>query len=160
MLLTISKNQYNKINILYSDKTKNNILSNGFFYRIYFSNNHFTTNGLYILLNFKNIKIDKYFDKIKCIIDRTINKNITDFISNVEYDLLMQSPIKYKTPKFRIDEQLKQNFIKIFGSHNILQKDYENLNILLKISGIWVDETHYGVTFRFFIQDDLSSCYK
>ena len=160
MLLTISKNQYNKINILYSDKTKNNILSNGFFYRIYFSNNHFTTNGLYILLNFKNIKIDKYFDKIKCIIDRTINKNITDFISNVEYDLLMQSPVKYKTPKFRIDEQLKQNFIKIFGSHNILQKDYENLNILLKISGIWVDETHYGVTFRFFIQDDLSSCYK
>ena len=160
MLLTISKNQYNKKNILYSDKTKNNILSNGFFYRIYFSNNHFTTNGLYILLNFKNIKIDKYFDKIKCIIDRTINKNITDFISNVEYDLLMQSPIKYKTPKFRIDEQLKQNFIKIFGSHNILQKDYENLNILLKISGIWVDETHYGVTFRFFIQDDLSSCYK
>ena len=160
MLLTISKNQYNKINILYSDKTKNNILSNGFFYRIYFSNNHFTTNGLYILLNFKNIKIDKYFDKIKCIIDRTINKNITDFISNVEHDLLMQSPVKYKTPKFRIDEQLKQNFIKIFGSHNILQKDYENLNILLKISGIWVDETHYGVTFRFFIQDDLSSCYK
>ena len=160
MLLTINKNQYDKINILYSEKTKNNILNNGYFYRIYFSNHHFTTNGVYILLNFKNIKIDKYFDKIKCIIDKTINKNIIEFISNVEHDLLIQSPVKCKTPKFRIDEQLKQNFIKIFGSHNILQKDYENLNILLKISGIWVDETHYGVTFRFFIQEDLSTCYK
>ena len=62
-------------------------------------------------------------------------------------------PVKNKIPKFRIQEQMDQNFIKIFGDYNNSQKNYDNIEILLKISGIWSDETHYGVTFRFFIQN-------
>ena len=70
MLITLNPNQINKKNILYSEKTKNNILNNGDFYRIYYSNELFTTNGIYILFNFKHIKIDKYFNKIKCMMGK------------------------------------------------------------------------------------------
>lgn len=153
MLITLNTNQINKKNILYSEKTKNNILNNGDFYRIYYSNNLFTTNGIYLLFNFKNIKIDKYFNKIKCMMERKSNIESIKLIQLIEHELLRSSPVKNRIPKFRIEEQLNQNFIKIFGDYNDLQKKYSNVNILLKISGIWVDETHYGVTFRFFIKN-------
>jgi hypothetical protein len=153
MLITLNSNQINKKNILYSEKTKNNILNNGDFYRIYYSNHLFTTNGIYITFNFKNIKIDKYFNKIKCMMDRKSNNESIKLIQLIEHELLKSSPVKEKIPKFRIEEQLNQNFIKIFGDYNNLQKQYDNIDILLKISGIWVDETHYGVTFRFFIKN-------
>lgn len=153
MLITLNTNQVNKKNILYSEKTKNNILNNGEFYRIYYSNELFTTNGLYILFNFKNIKIDKYFNKIKCIIERKINLDLIKVIQLIEHEIISLSPVKNKIPKFRIEEQLNQNFIKIFGDYNNLQKQYDSINIMLKISGIWADETHYGVTFRFFIKN-------
>lgn len=153
MLITLNKKQINKKNILYSEKTKNNILTNGYFYRIYYSNELFSTNGIYLLFNFKNIKIDRYYNKIKCTIDRNTNSEVIKFIQLFEYDLLQASPIKNKIPKFRIEEQLNQNFIKIFGDYNNLYKTYSNIDILLKISGIWVDDTNYGVTFRFFIRN-------
>ena len=153
MLITLNTNQINKKNILYSEKTKNNILNNVDFYRIYYSNNLFTTNGIYLLFNFKNIKIDKYFNKIKCMMERKSNIESIKLIQLIEHELLRSSPVKNRIPKFRIEEQLNQNFIKIFGDYNDLQKKYSNVNILLKISGIWVDETHYGVTFRFFIKN-------
>ena len=153
MLITLNKEQINKKNILYSEKTKNNILHNGDFYRIYYSNNLFTTNGIYMILNFKNIRIDRYFNKIKCILEKKYNSESIKMIQLVEHELLLSSPVKNKIPKFRIAEQMNQNFIKIFGDYNNLEKHYENIDILLKISGIWVDETHYGVTFRFFIQN-------
>lgn len=153
MLITLNKEQINKKNILYSEKTKNNILNNGDFYRIYYSNNLFTTNGIYVMLNFKNIRIDRYFNKIKCILEKKYNSESIRMIQSIEHELLLSSPVKNKIPKFRIAEQMNQNFIKIFGDYNNLQQHYENIDILLKISGIWVDETHYGVTFRFFIQN-------
>jgi len=153
MLITLNKKQINKKNILYSEKTKNNILTNGYFYRIYYSNELFSTNGIYLLFNFKNIKIDRYYNKIKCTIDRNTNSEVIKFIQLFEYDLLQGSPIKNKIPKFRIEEQLNQNFIKIFGDYNNLYKTYSSIDILLKISGIWVDDTNYGVTFRFFIRN-------
>lgn len=152
MLITLNTNQIHKKNILYSEKTKNNILNNGDFYRIYYSNELFTTNGIYVLFNFKNIKIDKYFNKIKCMMVRKSNSESIKLIQLIEHELLKSSPVKNRIPKFRIEEQLNQNFIKIFGDYNNLQKKYDNVDILLKISGIWVDETHYGVTFRFFIK--------
>lgn len=153
MLIILNKNQIQKKNILYSEKTKNNILNNGDFYRIYYSNELFTTNGIYILFNFKHIRIDRYFNKIKCLLDRKMNIDSIKFIQLIEYELLYSCPVKNKIPKFRIQEQMEQNIIKIFGDYNNSQKNYDNVEILLKISGIWSDETHYGVTFRFFIQN-------
>ena len=152
MLLTINSEQYCTENILFSEKTKNNILTNGDFFRIYYSDQLFTTNGIFLLVNFKNIKIEKYFNKIKCIFDRNTNKKLIGLIKNIENSILRNCPIKYKVPRYRIEEQLLQGFIKIFGEYSKLQFQYENMPILLKISGVWSDDTNYGITFRFFLQ--------
>lgn len=151
MLLVLNKDQYRNEHVLFSEKKKNNILSKGDFYRIYYSANCFSTNGVFLAFSLKNIKIEKYFSKIKCHYNRYNNKKIVEFIKDLEFNLLEISPIIKKSPKYRIEEQLNQDFIKIFGDYdNIKNTNKDEVEILLKISGIWCDDENYGVTFRCF----------
>ena len=48
MYLALSPDQFNKDNIMLSDKTKNNIIDNGEFYRLYYSDEICNSNGLFI----------------------------------------------------------------------------------------------------------------
>lgn len=150
MLLALESDQYNKDFILFSEKTKNNILSNGDFYRIFYSPANFTTNGIFIKFNLKSAYLESYFNKIKCSFDLNLNKNVIDFIRNLENDILNIVPAKQKNKVCRIDEQLSQGFIKIFSDDEYKKCLYNDINILLKISGVWSDSNSYGVTFRFF----------
>jgi|TARA_R110002074_G_scaffold65977_1_gene156357 hypothetical protein len=153
MLLVISPEQYHNEYIMFSDKTKNNILSGGDFYRLYYSDPYFTSNGLFIAFSLKNVKIEKYFNKIKCHYDKVSNRKIISFIKNVEQQLLEIAPQNTKVPTSRIEEQLNQNYIKIFSEEKLEPIKLDNAKILLKISGIWADDTNYGTTFRFFFNN-------
>ena len=53
--------------------------------------------------------------------------------------------IKNKTPMFRISEQLKNSFIKV----SIINTYLQNINFIIKISGIWYNEKEYGLTYKF-----------
>jgi hypothetical protein len=150
MLLVIRPDQYHNEYIMFSDKTKNNILTGGDFYRIYYSDQYFTSNGLFIAFSLKNVKIERYFNKIKCTFDKVKNRKIIAFIKNVEQKLLEIAPPQIKIPTYRIEEQLNQNYIKIFSENKIDPINLDSANILLKVSGIWTDESNYGTTFRFF----------
>ena len=149
MLLVLSPPQYNSNNILFSEKTKNNILNEGDFYRLYYSDKEFTSNGLFITLTLKNVRIDKYFSKIKCTFDKSSNRKTISFIKSLESNILEKIRIPGRTPIYRIDEQLSQNFIKIFTDKQE-SGNMDQVNILLKISGIWSDSEYCGITFRFF----------
>ncbi len=151
MLLVLTPEQYHNEYIMFSEKTKNNILSGGDFYRLYYSDPCFTSNGLFIVFTLKNVKIEKYFNKIKCSFDKVSNRKIISFIKDVERRLLDIAPTaEIKTPTYRIEEQLNQNYIKIFSEDQVETVKTERVNILLKISGIWTDSSNYGATFRFF----------
>lgn len=154
MLLVINPTQFDKKNIIFSEKTKNNILVDGDFYRIYYSDPNFTSNGIYLTFDLKNIKIEKYFNKIKCTFDKGSNRNIISFIRNMEFNILQATTLyKNKTPSYRIEEQLTQSFIKIFSEKQVTTCKVDSIKILLKISGIWSDDTSFGTTFRFFFDD-------
>lgn len=150
MIIALNKEQYNKDYILFSDKTKNNILSNGHFYRIFYSPPTFCMNGIHVYFNMKDIYLESYFNKVKCTFDKTKNSAAISFVKNIEKNILVVSPNEGKTPVFRIDEQLSQSFIKIFSDNAWEKTSVSNIQILLKISGVWTDSTNYGITFRFF----------
>ena len=78
--------------------------------------------------------------------------NIIGFIKAVEKSILDIMPEKHsKKPTYRIEEQLQNNFIKIFyNNQQSMPKNYDSVKLLLKISGIWTSAKEYGVTFRFF----------
>ena len=150
MLLTLHPKQYNKDYIIFSERTKNNILSNGNFYRIFYSPPSFYLNGIFIRFSLKSVRLESYFNKIKCIFDPASNAKTIEFIRNLEKEILHISPTEGKRRICRIDEQLSQGFVKIFSDEEYKKQDYANINVLLKISGVWTDNATYGVTFRFF----------
>lgn len=154
MHLVINPDQYEVNNIMISDKTKNNIMNNSDFYRIYFSDENITFNGLSILLELNNITIEKYFNKIKLHFENNQSNNETvKYIKSIEKSILNKFKMINDKQIYRIEEQLLNNFIKIFDENIINIGKYTNLKLLLKISGIWSQSHHkeYGLTFRFFI---------
>tara|TARA_Y100001970_G_C14165367_1_gene820975 strand:- start:815 stop:1285 length:471 start_codon:yes stop_codon:yes gene_type:complete len=150
LIAAINIPQFDKHNIILSNKTNNNIVEQGFFYRIYYSDRYYTSNGIYILLKLKNINVEKYFNKIKCIFPIIGNESVIKQIKKIEEQILNHFDLK-KRKRYKISEQLNSRFIKIICEKN---KDWgyrPYINLALKFSGIWESETEYGITFRFYI---------
>jgi hypothetical protein len=146
--MNIVKNidQYNESSIYFCEPIKNNVMSDGLFIRILYSTSLFVLNGvnLFILLN--DISIEKYYNKYKCSFNPANHKEMIESIKVIEENLLKSVNIKNKIPQFKIYEQLKNGNIKIF-SENI--EKINNGLFMLKISGIWETEFHYGITYKF-----------
>jgi len=152
MFLIIQPTDFNKNYLMLSEKTKNNIMNDGFFYRLYYSDIYGTTKGLFLGFELRNITIEKYFNKLKCSFKHNINAKIIEFIKSIEKCILNIIPERQnKTPVYRIEEQLQNDYIKIFyNNQQTAPETKDSVKLLLKISGIWTNDKEYGVTFRFF----------
>lgn len=152
MYISLNTNQYDINNVIISEKTKNNIMTNGDFYRLYYSTEDIILNGLHISFELKNISIEKYFNKIKCIFDSNdYNNNTVFLLKNIEKKLLERYTGINRDSVYRIGEQLENKFIKIFDDNYISIKRYKSIKFVLKVSGIWSSQNEYGLTFRFFL---------
>ena len=156
MNLAIKTNEFDPHNIIISDRTKNNVMTESDFYRLIWSNEYCSTNGIFIYFNLKNVRIEKYFNKIKCVFENNNeNQTMITYIKSIERLILNKfKNNNNKTMSRRIYEQLDNGFIKLYPQNeNIIYKEYTNLRFLLKISGIWAsnDNNSFGLTFRFFI---------
>ena len=154
MHLTIDTNQFDVHNVMISDKTKNNIMSNSDFYRIYFSNDYFTLNGISISFTLYNLNVEKYFNKIKCNFEESIkNRKEVESIKNIERNILEKYNDINEKKIFRIDEQLSNHFLKLFDENKLKVGNHNSIQFQLKISGIWSQSqtNEYGLTFRFFV---------
>ena len=151
MLTIIKPKDFNKNNLMLSGQTKNNVIDDGFFHRLYYSDDCCTIKGFYLDFTLINVTIEKYFNKLKCNFNKNENSKIIGFIKTIENIILDILPHKEnKRPVYRLSEQLDNNFIKIFQSNNFLDYHHKNINLLLKISGVWTNEKEYGITFRLF----------
>ena len=135
-----------------SEKTKNNIMNDGYFYRLYYSDIYGTTKGLFLGFELRNITIEKYFNKLKCSFTNSNNTKIICFIKALEKFILDIIPDRQnKIAVYRIEEQLQNDYIKIFyNNQQSTPENKDSVKLLLKISGIWTNDKEYGVTFRFF----------
>lgn len=154
MILSINASNFNSHNLIINNKTKNNIMNNSDFLRVYYSDQHMSTNGVFVCFSLNNINIEKYFNKIKCIYEKSDkNKETIQEILRIEKKILNKLTNSLNTPVYRIEEQLLNYFIKIFSNDEIKLGYYKKIKFVLKISGIWSTDIHkkYGLTFRFFI---------
>jgi hypothetical protein len=138
-------NQYKEECVFFSEPIKNNIMSNGNFIRIIYSNSNFILNGIYLLVPIQYNAINKYYNKFRCTFDINSHYNLIQQLFTIEENLLKKLNITNKRPIFKINEQLKNGYIKIF-SDNI-----ENMYncFLLKIAGVWETELEFGLTYKF-----------
>jgi len=159
MYISIGLNEFDPHHIIISEKTKNNIMIGSDFHRLIYSDNNLSANGLFIHFNLKNINIEKYFNKVKCIFESSSsNKMVISSIKSIEKMILNKfKNIQNKNISCRIQEQLLNGYMKLYGNDNIKYGRHHSIDFLLKISGIWVSNqtNDFGLTFRFFIINNL-----
>ena len=104
----------------------------------------------YINFTLNDVKIDNYFNKLKCSFNIIENKELVDKIVNLEQELLNKNNFDSNLIT-SIKDILDQGNIKIFsnGFNNI--NNVKNIDLILKISGIWSDKNNKGVTFKFML---------
>jgi hypothetical protein len=137
--------QYDENGIFFCEPIKNNIMNDGNFIRILYSNRNLVLNGVYINLLFNDLTIEKHYNKFKCIFNTNLYKKIITDIKIIEENILAKLNVVNKIPQFKIYEQLNNGSIKIFCDS--IPKS--NSSFILKISGIWETHDQYGLTYKF-----------
>lgn len=130
-------NDYKKDNIFLLD-TKKNMLMEGKFTKVLYSN-ILSTIGIYFSINISGYYINNSLFKIDKI-------NDLDILYKIEQDMLEFYKARFNVSKpfnFTLRDTLKSNMMKLYKI-----SEYGE-NIILKISGIWENDTHVGITFKF-----------
>ena len=150
MNIVTSIGKYNNNNIFLTEPIKNTVINNSEFIRIYYSNDELTLNGIYLYINLTHITLDTYYNKFKCNFSIQQNSKVIQQIKEIEKSILMKH-INHskKNPEFSIFNQINNGYIKIFTSNPNKYKQENTIHLILKISGLWENETNYGVTFKF-----------
>jgi len=137
--------QFNESCIYFCDPIKNNIMNDGSFIRILYSNNYVVFNGIYLLIELNNLTVEKYYNKYKCFFNTSIHKEMIDRIYEIEDSILKKINIPNKIAQYKINEQLKNGIIKLYNDFPIKP----NTSFILKISGVWETNFNYGLTYKF-----------
>jgi len=157
MILSIDLNDFSLINTCFLD-TKENIIMDGNFTKIIYSNKSFTINGIYIHLNFDNVIIDKNMNKqyIQFNPYSFHNQKIIKELINIENKILEYYKIYHSNNSKStnlLEKQLYSGNIKIYkeyidNKNNKSCKILQNKNRILKISGVWENYNEIGLTYK------------
>ena len=139
--------QYDEENVYFCEPIKNNIMNEGYFIRIIYSNSLFILNGINLFIPLNDVVFDKYYNKYRCSFIVENHLQLIDELRTIEENLLIKSNIKYKIPQYKINDQMKNGNIKLFLEH--INERTNNNYFILKISGIWETDSHYGLTYKF-----------
>ena len=146
MNVVLREDQYNIANIYFSEAIQNIIMEKSSFIKLIYSNHNIMITGLFLLVGLKNTTKELYFKKIKITYD--INANISTLIRlyEIETEILDKYNSNKKQKKI-VYETLSCGSVKIFPNNDedIVRG---NNSFILKISGIWENETEYGLTYK------------
>ena len=149
MLVLLNDKQYNKNNIILLERNTNAVMNNGYFHRMYYSNQHFTMNGIYLHYNLDNIVIQEDFNKIVIFMQNNYYNFIYESIKNIEKGIANKYyPYMKKVFVSKIADYFGNNKIRLFNDNHIKNGTYEGKKLILKMSGLWETENQYGVTFK------------
>lgn len=166
MNIILSDSQFNIENLYFMEPIINTIMDNSTFIKIIYSNKLVTLNGLYLNMDINITRNEIYFKKIKYTYDvsNIHNNTMINKISSIESNILDKYVCsKPKIKKYIITETLKSGIVKIFPNQQNICINSNNLNsslnittnhnntntcFILKISGIWENETEYGLTYK------------
>ncbi len=146
MFLSTKHTDFNKNNVLINEKVNNNVIENSYFYRIYYGDNEFTSNGLVVYYKINYEKIERYFSKSKILFKEVANFNFINSLIKIEESLLDLLNIKNKKKSYLIREQILNGYLKVINNNVTLSNS--PVYVLLKISGFWETTDSYGITFR------------
>lgn len=178
MIASMNIQRFHAENIYMCKPIKNKIMSGGMFYRIIYSTDYVSMNGIYITFDLTGHICEIFPSKFKIQFGQPTNTqgssksqnstidnmsdNIIKALCDIEKNILTNISIPGKTPLYKLNEQLKQNNFKFFWlsentNNNVPKaKDVSNGSaplqkacFVLKISGCWTTPLSYGITYKF-----------
>jgi len=145
-LVTIYE-QYNPRYVFFYDATKNTIIPNGNFIRIFYSNSEIILNGIYLYVTIENCRTEKYYNKYKCYFNKHDNIETIRKLKQFETSILDKYYSINKVRETSLSNLLDIGYIKTFSDTNDVFQP--TMNYVLKVSGIWENPTEYGITYKF-----------
>ena len=149
MNIALSKQNFSEYNIIFGNKSDNNIINDSYFYTIHYSDCNVYLNHIVYEIDICESSIEPYYNKLKCSYTIDSNKERLQELVHLERTILGLFTSKLK-PSFKIHEQLKKAFVKLTNDTNASENE-NNYKLYIKISGIWETETEYGIIYKFFI---------
>ncbi len=141
--------------LYFSEPVQNALMSDSYFIRIIYSDNDVSLVGLMIPMYFNSITVLKSFNKSIIMYDLHSHRDMILKISELEISILerynhfLKMYKKYqKSPVYNLTTQLKSCSVKLFDD---IDKNLDECNLVLKISGIWESEKEIGITFKFIL---------
>lgn len=165
MFLSIPIDTFTSECILMKEKQPNLIMKNSSFVKLLYATETFTTNGLYIHMTIDHAHVKKYQDGniTKLHMD---NPALLSRLEQIEREILSQYSSLFetdenqkrllhregimvirKTPTYKLQQHLERKSIKMPNS--VPEGIYSNMSLLLKLSGVWISTTEYGITYKF-----------
>lgn len=146
MNVILSSNQFNKSSIYYDEPIQNIIMDNSKFIKITYSTEDVMLSGIYLSLPIKYSKYEDFYKKMRVIYDTQLNYQLLNDIYEIETMILNKYSNNSKTQKRSLRNSLNTGVIKYYSMDN---KPYNNNKVfILKISGIWENDTEYGITYK------------
>jgi len=169
IIIDISQFQSEYIQFL---ETKKNVIMEGNFTKLIYSDNCVTMNGLYLRFPLQYFSVEKLSNKHIVKFHPHTNSQIIKDVYEIENYLLDYYRKYYHCKKeqfYSLHEQLSQGNIKLYKEYvsdggfeyspstfkTIEKKTNPTPKMMIKISGIWETSTQIGVTFKFIEMDHL-----
>jgi len=179
MFFAIEPHTFNCDYVKFTERAKNNVIENSWFHRLMYEHDGFTMNGVAIHFSLTINKTEMSYDKLKhCFsLEEDNNQAVINELKQIERDILVACKTLFegKQPIYHIDNQTKHGFVKLFNGASRSHKTYSTVvpmaptyhtlktyhmkprplyfsqsqDFILKISGIWYNETNYGITYKF-----------
>jgi hypothetical protein len=128
MNIILNDEDYSINNVYFTECTNEILNNNEIYYKILYSNNIITLNGIYILLNINN------YNSIR---------DINNYLHNIEFDILNKINSKAYTYIYKLEDSFNR-----FYNKNIVLDNKEN-KYILKIFGIYESNNQYYLNFKF-----------
>jgi hypothetical protein len=144
-LINIHPENFNKNYIYFNDPIQNTIINESRFIRIIYSTPDIVFNGINVLVKINIDNVDKQFNKNFIYYTPEKNTETINIIKNIE-KVILDKYSSEKTPSYNLSSQVDTGTLKLF-SDSIDKK--KNIDIILKISGLWEDDISFGITYKF-----------
>ena len=141
--------------IHFSEPVQNAVMNDSYFIRIVYSDDHVSLTGLMIPMYFNAITVLKSFNKSIIMYDLHSHREMVSKICDLEFSILERYNRFFKMyqnsrkfPVYNLTTQLRSCSVKLFDD---IDKNLDECNLVLKISGIWENDKEIGITFKFLL---------
>lgn len=162
MIITLDLQRFILSNLFFLDM-KRNIIMDGSFTKLIYSNDAFTMNGLYILFPIENNGVERIMNKTQVKFNpySPHNLQIVQDFSKLEVKILeyyRQSRQCGRKISNLLSKQMYVGFMKIHrDSYDMSNELKKNIQYVIKISGVWETRDEIGLTYKLYEVSEVYS---